>query len=272
MGQHAASVLTETFLGKLDRARGLDDFQSLIPFLCDAFAVNHVVYHWVSVDGGQFGFGSYDPLWAQRYADRDYIRIDPVVLACMRSFEPVDWKTLDWSSKPAREMKADAARFGIGGQGLSVPIRGPSGQFSLFTVSHACSDADWDRFIAAQQSDLMLLAHHLNGQALRVHAERAPEPIALLSPRELDALSYLGMGYARSQAAVLMSISEHTLRSYIEGARRKLGATNTTHAVARAVAEGLILSGGAARGAEGDWPGHGVAPAAHPAHGGAPTD
>ena len=272
MERHAPGVISRAVFERLDRAQSLDEFQALIPVLQEAFQVDHVVYHWVSVDGGQFGFGSYDPAWAQLYADRDYIRIDPVVQACIRSFEPVDWKTLDWSSKSVRDLRAEAARFGIGPQGLSVPIRGPSGQFSLFTVSHDCSATEWDDFIAARQNDLTLLAHQVNGQALRAHAERAPEPIALLSPRELDALSYLGMGYARSQAAELMSISEHTLRSYIEGARRKLGALNTTHAVARGVAEGLILSGGAARGAGGRWPGQSVADPAFASSGAAGPD
>ena len=52
----------------------------------------------------------------------------------------------------------------------------------------------------------------------------------------------------------MLAISEHTLRAYIEGARLKLGALNTVHAVARAVAEGLIVTGGAARSAKGGWP------------------
>jgi hypothetical protein len=53
----------------------------------------------------------------------------------------------------------------------------------------------------------------------------------------------------------MLSISEHTLRAYIESARFKLGALNTTHAVAKALSEGFIVVGGAARAAEGKWPG-----------------
>jgi DNA-binding CsgD family transcriptional regulator len=45
----------------------------------------------------------------------------------------------------------------------------------------------------------------------------------------------------RAQAAAEMEISEHTLRVYIETARHKLGALNTTHAVARALSRGLIV-------------------------------
>jgi DNA-binding CsgD family transcriptional regulator len=48
------------------------------------------------------------------------------------------------------------------------------------------------------------------------------------------------MGLNRAQAAEGLNISEHTFRAYVEGARFKLGALNTTHAVARAIALGLV--------------------------------
>ena len=54
-------------------------------------------------------------------------------------------------------------------------------------------------------------------------------------------MTLLAMGYSRAQVANSLSISEHTLRDYIESARLKLGALNTTHAVARAISRGLIV-------------------------------
>ena len=54
-------------------------------------------------------------------------------------------------------------------------------------------------------------------------------------------MTFLAMGYSRAQVAETLSISEHTLRVYIESARFKLGAVNTTHAVARALTRGLIV-------------------------------
>ena len=245
----------QPFLQRLEKAADLDDLQALIPGLRDTLGVSHVVYHWVSVDGGQFGFGSYDPAWAQRYQEMDYLRVDPVVLSCYRSSLPVDWKRLDWSPRAARGLMQDAGTFGIGPMGLSIPIRGPNGQFAVFTVCSTCSPERWDALIAEREQDLLLLAHYINAHALRIRNERAPEPVSLLSKRESDALSLLSMGYARGHAAERMGISEHTLRTYIESGRRKLGALNTVHAVARALAEGLIVTGGAVRGAEGYWPG-----------------
>ncbi len=54
-------------------------------------------------------------------------------------------------------------------------------------------------------------------------------------------MTYLAKGFSRAQAADELKISEHTLRVYIEAARHKLGALNTTHAVARALSSGIIV-------------------------------
>ena len=245
----------DSFLQALEQADALEKIQHLVVKLRDMFEVDHVVYHWVSSDGEQYGFGTYDPDWAQRYAERDYIRVDPVIIGCFQRFHPVNWKRLDWSSKAARSFRKDAQSFGIGSQGFSVPIRGPNGQLALFTASHTTDDESWTAFTTEHQRDWILIAHYLNQKALELEKDRAPEPIRPLSPREVDALTYLGMGYSRGQVADLLSISEHTLRAYIESARIKLGALNTIHAVARAASEGLILIGGAARAASGGWPG-----------------
>lgn len=245
----------DDFLREVEQAAGLEQIQDLIVRLRDHYGVDHIVYHWVSADGEQYGCGTYPTDWVQRYVDRDYLRIDPVVLGCFQRFHPVDWKRLDWSSKAARAFQADAIAHGVGNQGFSVPIRGPNGQFALFTVSDNASDAEWSAFSQDNQRDLILIAHYFNQKALELERGRLPEPVKQLSPRELDALTFLAMGYARSQVADMLEISEHTLRAYIESARFKLSALNTTHAVAKAMVEGLIVIGGTARGAQGDWPG-----------------
>ena len=249
----------ETFFTTLEQADRLEQIQDLVVGLRDTLAVDHCVYHWVSADGEQYGFGTYSPAWAQRYVDKEYLRVDPVILGCFQRFHPVDWKRLDWSGKAARNFRLDAVEHGIGNQGYSIPIRGPNGQFALFTVSHNCDDPTWETFTSTHQRDLILIAHYLNQKALEIEKGRAPEPVRSLSPRETDALTFLAMGYGRGQVAEMLSISEHTLRAYIESARFKLSASNTTHAVAKALAEGLIVIGGAAREAQGGWPGRGAA-------------
>ena len=239
---HTAQI--ELTLSELESATGLEAMEKALFAFRDAFHVDHMVYHWINSAGQQYGCLTYSLEWHDRYLEMDYIRIDPVIVGCYQRFHPVDWKQLDWSSKAARAFQKEAIAYGVGNQGLSVPIRGPNGQYALFTVSHSCSDAEWEAFIEEHRRQLILIAHVFNQKALEFEPDRQPEASRALSPREVDAISYLAMGYNRAQAADTMQISEHTLRVYIESARFKLGAMNTTHAVARAMSQGLVVVSG----------------------------
>lgn len=241
MGYVSGTQGLEQILQILEAANRLEDLQSAIVLLRDHYCVDHIVYHWVNSNGEQFGCGTYSLEWAQRYQDKHYLRIDPVVIGCYQRFHPVDWKRLDWSSKATRAFLQDAISHGVGNQGFSIPIRGPNGQFALFTVSHNCNDTTWEEFTEINRRDLILMAHYFNQKALELEPGRSPEPAQPLSPREVDAMTLLAVGYSRAQVAETLSISEHTLRVYIESARYKLGAMNTTHAVARALQRGLIV-------------------------------
>ena len=248
-------VNLDQVLEELDATSELDELQGVIEALRDAFLVDHMVYHWVDSAGDQYGCGTYSDEWRERWVSQNYQRIDPVILGCFQRFHPVDWKRLDWSSKAAIAFRAEAVHAGVGNQGYSIPIRGPSGQFALFSLSDTAQDADWAGFTEQHRRDLILCAHSFNQKALELETKRMPDPVKPLSGREVDVLTYLAMGYSRGQVAQTLEISEHTLRAYVENARFKMGASNTMHAVARAVAEGLIVMGGAARNARGDWPG-----------------
>ena len=231
----------EIILEELERADTLEGMQNTSVALRDHLKILHIAYHWVDSAGDQYGCGTYSLAWQQRYIAQNYLRIDPVILGCYQRFHPVDWKQLDWSSKAARAFQKEAMDYGVGNQGYSVPIRGPNGQFALFSVNHSCDDTRWARFIEKYRRDLILIAHYLNEKALEFEPDRAADSVQALSPREVDAITLLAIGYNRAQVADTLSISEHTLRVYIESARFKLGAMNTTHAVARALSRGLIV-------------------------------
>ncbi len=231
---------TERLTAALQRAKTLDDLQSLVVSLRDEFNVEHLIYHSVNSTGQQYAALTYAPEWVSRYITEDYARIDPVVQGCYQRFTAVDWKRLDWSGRAQRAFLGEARDAGVGNQGFSLPIRGPNGQFAMFTVSDRATDGTWEKFTQNRLGTLILMAHFLNQRALEI--ERGTDFLAhnVLSPRELDALTLLAMGKNRSQAAEGLSISEHTFRVYVESARTKLRAQNTTHAVARAVALGFV--------------------------------
>jgi len=231
----------ENFLEQLQRVTSREALQDVIIGLRDLYDLRNVVYHSRSAAGGHSVALTYSQDWIDRYVEKNYIRIDPVVRGSQERFHPVDWKQLDWSKKSLRDFHGESLDAGVGNQGFSVPIRGPGGQFALFSISQNCSDDEWATYTRSNIRDLILIAHYLNHKALDLGDASMPDTQIALAPREIDVLTLLALGYSRGQAAESLSISEHTLRVYIDTARFKLGAANTIHAVAKALTRGLIV-------------------------------
>lgn len=229
------------FLGQLQTTTTLEQIQTLVTDLRDSQNLEHVIYHIVGDTGREYGALTYDPDWVQHYISNRYFRIDPVVSQALRSFGPLDWRTLDWSGQDARRLLGEAVDEGVGKQGLSVPVRGPSGQFALFTVTSYANDTSWDSFQRERTGELILAAHYIHDRASQIMGTAAPVRPTELSPRERDVLSLLSIGQSRTQVADKLRISEHTIKAYLDSARAKLGAMNATHAVSLALHQGLIF-------------------------------
>lgn len=235
----------EALLERLQTTKSIDELQVWAHEARDHFGVTHLFYHTATLKREQVGAFTYSLEWAHHYLERGYIDIDPVVLGARRRFHPMDWKTLDWSSPQAREMMRDAMAHGLGNQGWSIPIWGPQGEFALFAVNHMADDAAWAEFTAKNAKDLLIVSHSMHQQAMRIINDETEPPTTELSPRERETLMQLSLGHSRAAVAVALQISENTLRAYIDSARHKLGAANVTHAVALALARGIIVPSGA---------------------------
>ncbi len=230
----------ERFLECLESTDLYNEPTRLCDSLREIYGIEHATYLATNLNGHPYYATTYDPRWSARYQEENYVNIDPVVLSTLRYFQPMEWRQLDWSSKRSRAFFHEAIEFGVGNQGFTIPVRGPNGQHALFAINHRSNDHDWNGYIHENVHDFMLISHYVHQHVLKLVNTEADPTYAELSPREQDVLKYLGIGFSRSQTAEKLQISEHTLRVYIDSARYKLGALNTTHAVALAVARGVI--------------------------------
>lgn len=110
----------------------------------------------------------------------------------------------------------------------------------MFTVNHKATDDEWARMTRHHARDFLLVSHLVHQQAKRIIHKEVSPPTTDLSPREREALTLLSIGLSRAEVADSLRISENTLRAYVDSARHKLGAMNITHAVALALARGVI--------------------------------
>ncbi len=250
----------------IERLRGLPElvaFDEIIEAIRGTYDVDHVYYYAISLgvtaqssrstaehlagsggtlrrEGRQFAAMSYTPDWVAHYLEANFASVDPVMAGAAGRFDPLDWSELDWRGTKKERFRNEAAEFGIGEQGYTVPIRGPSGQFAIFTINKTCNRETWAKLITEHRTDFLLLAHFAHQAVLKLHGFGAAAQPRPLSNREKEALQLIAQGLGRGHVAERLGISENTLRVYLDSARFKVGALNVPHAVALAVQSGVI--------------------------------
>lgn len=205
-----------------------------------ATAAGFEYFTYLSVRGGHLsGLSNYHEEWRQQYVSSNYLAIDPVIAQAKRTMRPTSWSINDRLrvDMNARKVLDEAAEFGIVA-GMALPIHGSFGRTAILAL--ASSD------IAAGAIGVKDVAYSATAvTVLDVNVQRLAQSTELaasipLSPRELTCLMWASFGKTYAETASMLGITEKTVRFYLERARSKLGASNTTHAVRLATEHGLL--------------------------------
>lgn len=178
--------------------------------------------------------------WQKHYAQSAYVDIDPVIRAGLGGILPIDWASIDRDDPIVRRFFGEAQELKVGAQGLSIPIRGRHGEFALFTVTSNTRAREWERMRRALTRELMVVAWNFHAAVLGVCGANDEGRRVHLPLREASCLRWKALGKTDDEIAQILAISPHTVRFHLESARARLGTTNTTHTVAKALATGLI--------------------------------
>src|SRR5687768_6232394 len=86
----------------------------------NALGLAHAAYHsqCAGTDADPIFVLTYPQRWIERYRERDYFRIDPILCLDPKADFPLDWADVDRSSPTISEFFGDAARHGVGRNGL----------------------------------------------------------------------------------------------------------------------------------------------------------
>lgn len=182
---------------------------------------------------------TYSPEWQKHYAQSGYVDLDPIVRAGLGGILPIDWAEIDRGDPIIRKFFGEALELDVGANGLSIPIRGRTGEFALFSVTSDQSESDWRAMKRELIRDLMVVAFNFHAAALRACGAEE-EPATHLPLREASCLRWKALGKTDDEIGRILGISPHTVRFHLESARARLQTANTTHTVAKALAVGLI--------------------------------
>ena len=225
-------------LRKLRSVAHREDLCPALSELCAGYGFAHMTFLIVRAGGATssppYFCTTYPDAWSTAYVEKGYFDIDPVIDVMRQDFLPVDWSALDWRSRPAGRLFNEARSYGIGSQGLTIPIRGANGERSLFSVTSNLPRRQWIRLRDSRVHEMQLLSHYLHETVFDALAFRKSARMRKLSGRESQCLQLLAMGRISKQIAADLGISENAVKLYLRSARMKLRALTTYHAVAKA--------------------------------------
>ena len=180
---------------------------------------------------------NYPSEWRQRYLKKCYHFIDPVVIEGKRSTSPYLWggnQYIRTLHAKQRIFFAEARAFGIV-FGLTIPIYGPDGECSLFSVSSDLNAFMFQELINETTASIQLLAlqaHTVAAEYLVETLDKNPE--TPLTDRERECLLWTAQGKTSWEISQIIGRSTATVNYHLQKSMRKLEACNKVQAAFKA--------------------------------------
>jgi DNA-binding CsgD family transcriptional regulator len=181
--------------------------------------------------------------WWSRYKSKNYMLIDPVLAHGKTHITPICWDHLqpqELNHHHANLVMDEAREFGLR-SGVSFPVHSSRGEISLFSFAtdreylHARAD------IQHVMPYAQLFSTYLHEAVCRIFEQRVlPLTRVHLTQREQQCLLWAAEGKTTWETSIILCLSERTVRFHLHNASVKLNVVSRQHAVARAVALGLI--------------------------------
>ncbi len=203
--------------------------------------VDHITFHLLSNPSAgldnPFVRTTYPEAWVSHYLLNSLIASDPVLRRARNTNEPFFWSDLSLTPEETEVMIAFSS-YDLGTTGYSMIHRDTYGRKSVFSLSRRKKD-DWLDHIAALGEVLAQVHADLHMKAVsEIIADTQGLP--QLAPRECECLRFTSEGKTYSEIAIILDLSEHTVRSYLKLARVKLNCVSLAQAVAKAVCYKII--------------------------------
>lgn len=224
------------------RFQGAEEAKAFLECVTTADTIANATYFGVSLPkpniNEQYVLTTYPREWEQHYFARRYFGVDPAISVGMNGILPYDWHSVP--SGRSKRFFNEARDFGLGWNGLSIPIRGAHGERALFSVNSPLLDGDWADFKQQHQAELTIFAYLFHLRVLELEGISNASPSLYVRPRECEVLQWAARGKSSWETSQILGLSEATVNFYIRNVALRLGASTKTQAVAVALSSHLI--------------------------------
>jgi LuxR family transcriptional activator of bioluminescence operon len=242
-----SKILYSDLYEMLGSVESEQDLFNLCTKVCEFLNFEYFVFGVMSSSGSLSSpsvstLSNYPDNWFKSYFDDAMQKHDPVVRYCLQNTSPIRWNNLlqmdQYIDAIGEQFMARAAQVGLC-DGLSIPLKAPSGEVAIFSLSSRREEKIDDRVRQAlpyaQSFSASLFEHYI-----RIIPPKSEESSSSLTAREKENLFWACEGKTAWEISKIIGVSERTVIFHLTSATKKLGAVNRQHAVAKAIHQGLI--------------------------------
>lgn len=228
----------------LARATTVDQLRVEMHRFARAMGFEHFVYglqiSGPSLKPQQYILNGYPPKWMERYMHHGYFKKDPVVQHAQRSTLPAIWTDETFHDGKSATFWEEAWSFGLKA-GLSFAVHEQPAVTGIFSLARDKALDLPPGELAALVGRAQVFASLLHHAVSRIDLPQLlPEHAFTLTAREKECLKWAAEGKTAWEIGQILHISERTAVFHLNNMVRKLGASNRTQSIVRAVALKLL--------------------------------
>lgn len=179
---------------------------------------------------------NYPEEWLAHYAQEGLYKSDPIILHQLKVMRPQYWDEAYnvFVDKPYMDFINKANDFGLR-HGIATGCSASNtDKISIFSFS-----GDQDRFASHHKAVLDVLTPHLFQGLLKMYHSSMQQGREF-TDREKEVMQWVKEGKSNWDLAMILDISERTVKFHVQNVEKKLNAVNRAHAVALAMDYGML--------------------------------
>ena len=235
----------ETYLLSINSCKTLDEILAVLQKQIRFYGFDRFTYwlRWPTSDTHQPVFiSTYPDSFIEQYVANDYQSHDMIGRFSLEANTPFKWSDIEKKypiTKGQRMIYDDSRAVGLISGG-SIPIHGPRQIEATFSVVSDLNQKQFDERFFQARHELHILATYAHERILQLGLHDSTHELSL-TIRETEILTWVARGKTYWEIGKILNIQEDTVKKFMQRIFRLLNVSNNTHAVAKAIINGLII-------------------------------
>lgn len=215
--------------------KGITEYEEVLSWVFEKLGITHFSYVYVGnlpseIDEAVI-LGNYPQEWVKLYQLRALFRQDPIMSHSSMTSTAFFWKDVIQENSRTNNIFDLSAQYGIE-QGFSIPVHEPGCAFGSMHFSTCKENSDFP-IIIKNHANLITIVSYIAHQFRPALARR--EPYQRFTEREVECLQWIAMGKSYGEIALILEISERTVKFHAQNIINKMEAVNIKQALTKAL-------------------------------------